>query len=399
MFLYIFCFYIVGPLQSSMLAGGYSFFILWKRRQLCRLISILSNRWILTIFSFQFFLLILAYIYSLAHSSYDLDYFKIILAQIIQFVLGIFVIAFLSKKHLINTTEIIRLIIAAYLIQCFIELAASAVPAIASITTYFSGDSNLHTSSHGTRGLGLSGSNGWGLSLSFGMIFLLYVKEYMDFNIRTKYLFGWFLLILGTFFAGRTGLAGAILSMIYIFFFSHVSKWEKFNLLTKLCLALVFIIVLIWILFPEYIDFAVTFLLPYALEPLYNLIEGRGFTSISTDDLMNMWSTPISLESFLWGDGYLIGYDGKYYQHIDIGVLRNLFYWGIFGYTAVIAYQLFMVSPMLLNKDYKVIMLLALIYIGLCDCKAMTIGVSKMLISILFLINYVIVLNGRGAEV
>ena len=86
---------------------------------------------------------------------------------------------------------------------------------------------------------------------------------------------------------------------------------------------------------------------------------------------------------------------GAYYKHIDIGILRNLFYWGIGGYILLIIYQLILIAPIKYNKIQRVshfnmffYKLLIIVYLFLLECKAVTIGLNKMTFSVIFLIAY-----------
>lgn len=72
----------------------------------------------------------------------------------------------------------------------------------------------------------------------------------------------------------------------------------------------------------------------HALEPLINLIYGKGTISSSTDTLVQNHLFWPSLKQFLIGDGFYFYPQGGYYGGTDSGFLRQLLFGGV-GYLLV----------------------------------------------------------------
>lgn len=67
----------------------------------------------------------------------------------------------------------------------------------------------------------------------------------------------------------------------------------------------------------------------HALEPIINFLEEKEELSSSSTNLKDSWYWP-SFEQIILGDGYYYNLDGSYYGHIDVGIIRQLLYGGIF---------------------------------------------------------------------
>ncbi len=388
-FLYIFYFYIIGPVTSSILAALIVFPYFLRRKAFKSLYASFCSKYIIGIFAIILGLISLCIAYSLAHQTYDLSYAKILFAQAIHIICGVIVLGYLKYKYDFDIQTIIKIIIWAYLIQSLIEIVASCTPAIASIVTYFSRAESDQEKSGGVRGLALASGTTWSLGLTYGMAFILYVHHFMLDKLNFKIVIGWFLLVLGTFFAGRTGFVGAAISLAYFFLFSKINIIKRASLPFYFIGILLGIAMLMYILFPDYTEYMITTVLPWAIEPLLNYLDGKGLSSASTDVLDTMWDRPMTDMEFLFGTGFFTGIDGKYYLHTDVGVLRNLFYWGIGGYMSLIFYQIYTMYPLFKNGGkYIILGLMLLLYLSVCEYKAVTIGLNKMAFSMLFVMSF-----------
>ncbi len=88
----------------------------------------------------------------------------------------------------------------------------------------------------------------------------------------------------------------------------------------------------------------------FGFEGIFNLIEKGQWESHSTSILQNMYRFPDNAKTWLIGDGYFnnpthdpyyIGYQWKgFYMGTDVGYLRFIYYFGIFGLIAFSAYFL-----------------------------------------------------------
>lgn len=388
-FLYIFSFYLIGPITSSILGAILLFPYLIKNNRFKRFLSYsIQTRFIFNLFLFLFVLLTLCVTYSILHLTGDYSYFKILFAQLIQLICGVIVVCWLNFYLQASTNDIIKWIIVAYLIQSIIEAIASFSPSLATSLLYFNRANDILAESRGARGLALSSGTTWNLGLTYGIVYILYLGNFITKKIRFRNVLELILLIIGTFFAGRTGFVGAGVGMIYLLVFSSHRITNVVKTILYAILIIYIICQIIWLYFPTYIDYALTELLPWALEPLLNLIDGNGLSSKSTDRLDEMWQVIPTLEQVLLGTGHFTNENGSYFMHVDVGYLRNLFYWGIFGYMFIILYQLYMLYPLYISKQFRYIALFITIYLFIGEYKAMTIGFNKMSVSIIFLLSF-----------
>lgn len=398
-FFYIFSFYIVGPLTSSIFIAV-PFIVCCLISSIYRnwLFDELKNPFILQILLFQLLLIGLGLWYSTVHLTFDFSYIKTIFGQMIHFICGIFIILYLKNKNRIDSSDIEKYIIYAFLIQSLIQLIAITSPTIAAFILYFNRAEALQAAyGGGVRGLALSSGVGWSLALTYGLVYIIYTKRYLLNRIRIKEILGGIILLSGTFFAGRTGFVGACLGSLFFLLNNQKKILYKFFFVLEIFFSLILFCCLFYLLFPGLTNHLVEKVFPFALEPFYKLYYNDRFSTGSTDVLSEMWQVPVSLSEFLFGTGYFMDpVSGAYYKAVDVGVLRNLFYWGILGYTILVIYQLVMIRPiryvekvsttshrnMILYKNFIIL------YLVLLEFKAMTIGFNKMTFSVIFLLSF-----------
>lgn len=395
-FLYVFSFYIIRPVTSSMLiAAPFIFLYLISKAYQRWLREELSNPLLTKIFLFQFVLMGLCLVYTNIHLTYDYSYLKMLIGHQLHFVCGIFILIFLKNKWQVTALQIEQYIVYAYLLQSVIQLAGFASPAVASAIAAVNGDAEFQEMTGGVRGLALSSSTGWSVALTYGLVYIIYVKRYLLGKVTAGYVCMGVILLTGTFFAGRTGFVGAGVGALY-FLLNPKRQFFSKCIFTIKILSLVFIFCLsFYLIFPGYTELLVEKVFPFAFEPFYKLYYNDQFSTGSTDQLAEMWEVPISLNEILFGTGYFTDpLSDAYYKKVDIGILRNLFYWGIGGYMLVILYQLLVIryirgvgtgksaADMLLYRR------MILLFLILMEFKAVAIGVHKMAFSILFMLAY-----------
>ena len=389
-FAFIFSFYIVKPITSSIFIAIFIIPLLFSSLSFSKaFIGEFKRTYVFYLFCFQFLLIILSCLFAIFHGSYDFSYSETLFAQFIHSVFGLLIVSFLRYKYGVNTLMISKYIIYAYLVQSVVQLIASSVPSFAEFVWYFNGAEDMSERFNGVRGLALSSSTGWNLALSYGVVFILFTSLYLLKNICLKSFILWLLLFVGTFFAGRTGLVGAVVGLVYFFICNRDKCLKKIFVILSALLILFLLCVMILYFFPLYAMYIQDDVLPFAFEPLYNYLDGNGFTSSSTDTLGDMWSrAKFTLNEFLLGTGYFFTPSGGYVNQIDAGVVRNLYYWGILGYIFLIFYQFYIISPIWKKNINKTFCLFLLVFMCLAEYKAVTFGLNKQVFSILFLLGY-----------
>ena len=397
-FCYVFSFYVIGPLTSSVIiALPLMFCCLYKKKWGYCLLLELKNSFIVRIFISQWLLIGIAVFYSCLHLTMELEYIKVLIAQMFHFICGIFIIIYLKYQKQYTTLKIEQTIIWAFLVQSIIQLIAMSIPSFAHFILYFSRAHDLQDAyGGGVRGLALSSGVGWSLGLAYGLIYIVFVKRYLLSGVNMKSTLIGILLLMGTIFAGRTGFVWACLGGIFFIISNQLSYRTKLMFVLKILLGVILFFLCIYFLFPSMTEHLVDNVFPFAFEPFYKMYYNDEFSTSSTDRLEEMWRVSTSVEEILYGSGSFIDtITGAYYKHIDIGILRNLFYWGIGGYILLIIYQLILIAPIKYNKIQRVshfnmffYKLLIIVYLFLLECKAVTIGLNKMTFSVIFLIAY-----------
>lgn len=386
-FAFVFSFYIIGAITSSIVVGLLISPCFVFKKYYRSFLNECLKPYIFSLFLFQWILIGIGFLYSVFYSTYDFSYIKILFAQSIHLFFGVLIVSFLKSGYKIDAFQLERYIIYAYILQSVIQLVAFAYPSFAGIMIYFNRSDNLQEATAGVRGLALSSATGWSLALSYGLVFIIYTKHYMLGCINFKILLGWVCLFVGTIFAGRTGLVGSCIGVIYFLFCNHQNPVKRIWYIIKLLLGIASIATLLYILFPVYIGNIVDYVFPFAFEPVYNFLKGEGFTTRSTNILSEMWDVSLSLKEFFWGTGYFTNPNGSYYRHTDVGVLRNLFYWGIGGYFVLILYQLRIIQPIWQLRETRFMCFFIMLFLCLAEYKAMTFGINKQVFSVLFLLS------------
>lgn len=391
LFCYIFSFYVIGPVTSSMIISIpciLSYVLGYKRK------FELFDKYSYRVITFLILLIYVALIYSVLHFTFDFSYIKTLVGQLIHLIIGIFIFLYLKDRYKCNAGDIELYIIYAFLLQSIIEIVASLNPSFASSLLPFNRAYELQDDT-GRRGIALSAGTGWSLALSFGLIYIIYVKRFLLDTINFRKIFGGVVLLVGTMFAGRTGFVGALFAF-FLFFYNRKSQLSaKLWFIIKILFSIILCCILFYLLFPAIVNHLINVVFPFAFEPFYKLYYNDSFSTGSTDRLAEMWAVDIDLDEILFGTGNFTEASGRYYKHIDIGIMRNLFYWGILGYLMMIIYQVFLIKPIKIHSndklnDKNILMYRCclFVYLFLMEFKAMTIGFNKLAISVCFILGY-----------
>ena len=168
-----------------------------------------------------------------------------------------------------------------------------------------------------------------------------------DWKASSLYVFAFFVIsTIGSMISRSTSI-GIILSLGYLIidFFLHYRKRSVYSgsILTILILSS---IVIISITFFYNTDSVFRENLRFGFEGVFSYFEHGHFETNSTNYLKNMFVWPTELKTWIIGDGYLenpyqdpnylgIRYAG-YYMGTDVGYLRFIFFFGIFGLLLMI---------------------------------------------------------------
>lgn len=131
----------------------------------------------------------------------------------------------------------------------------------------------------------------------------------------------------------------------------------------------------------------IDYLIPYAFEFVYQKLDTGKSQTASTNQLKEMWNSDFDERELIFGSGKYTEDDGRYYMHVDPGVLRSLLYGGIIFYFAILFYQFVLTFPQEKRKDYYIFVLI-FIYFFLMDFKGGTMGMNKFAFSTTLLLGF-----------
>lgn len=235
----------------------------------------------------------------------------------------------------------------------------------------------------GSKFFGSGVINGFALIL-IGSIVKLQSASINVFKYSITFLF---IFVFGMMMA-RTTLVGALLAFAIIFYPQKGSINQiKINL--KFFLYLIFIpiaiVLFIFYFFPsakESLELAFNF----GFEIFVNYFESDSLESASTNQMKEMYIWPTSVKTYLIGDGMFADpMTGGYYMATDIGILRLIYYFGIFGLLSYLIFQ-FQIAycASLRNYRYKKMFFVIFLYCIILNYKGFT---DLFFLNILFFIN------------
>ncbi|MCK8073708.1 hypothetical protein [Vibrio sp. 1CM23M] len=224
--------------------------------------------------------------------------------------------------------QLVKLFRAVVVIQLVIMLAAFFFPAFRDVIALTKPDHLVAVASSygggGVRGLSLSGPQFFGLSviLSF-ILFLLVLEEYNTKNRSYIYVL-YAMMLLFFMSAGRVVLVAGFVFFVYLIFQnSRKSYYLVLRLLVLFIIAITIMITMYFYIFPESIKLRVDNFTRFSFEFIYNYIDNGKLETSSTNHLFTMYF-PISLETFLFGDGRYSDPTTRYYMDTDSGYMRQV---------------------------------------------------------------------------
>lgn len=398
-FLYIFSFRIIGPINSSILIGLLVF--IWNgnsprfRRNLR---SVFYSKYFIILFRYIFFLLYLTLFFPIFYQTYDFYFSKVIIALTIQAIIGgVLWGYYLSLKEKYIDLDIEKSIVFAFVLQSLIQCIVSFTPDLQPIIFYFNEAESINESytrlyASGVRGVALASGTGFSLSLGYGLAYIVYVKNFLKNRMSLYTVTLGVGLLVGTLFAGRTGFVGALIAAVYYLCEGGYGKLlSKFGLILKLLFYLLLFCLMVYALFTDFVNHLINNVFPFAFEPLYNLFNNDSFETPSTNRLYEMWDVPITIQEFLFGTGYYFDPVNKnlFYKSVDIGLFKNIFFWGIWGYLLIMIFQYIQLFSLRrkTNRIDKLYLLMLFLFLFLLDFKAIALGLNKTAFSIILLVN------------
>lgn len=352
-----------------------------------------QNKHVLALF---FICIILSTVIPLIQFTFDFSYLKTLIHQLIILITGYLLVGYFQWKKL----NIIDSTIKCFFLQSIIQFACFISPTFLKLTDMFRSDELIairNRSYRGFRGLAISGSGFFGLAVSYAVLFVLlafYLDKWKK-PISIKMIAVVFL-IFGAISAGRTALIGVLIFAV-VYLYRSAKQFNK-NTVRNIGLVLALATFFVLLLKGPVIRYlnnsqSWTYMRYYLLQFAENDSTGQGANLNNITSLSHMFNDmyfTLSPKQVLFGDGMFTGVDGKYYMHTDVGIMRNLLFYGIFGTIALYYYHYRLIF---INADnQKKIALARLLFLltAIMEIKGQTMGFLMISQSLLLVIcsNY-----------
>lgn len=283
----------------------------------------------------------------------------------------------IKKVHGYVSVELVcNYLIAVCVAQCIIAYSMTIIPWLKSFVDSFLGGNDAFMGKAGDRMYGVGAAlDVSGLRFSAVLVMIAFLSiNYMSQNKFTLLLYViafLFICVVGN-MMGRTTTVGVILSFLFWIVFSI-----NYGIKNKIKYLWILLIILISIILPFIIiqynanpDFKEQ--IRFAFEGFFSMAETGRWETGSNNILLNrMIVFPETLKTWLIGDGYganpsgdpyYIGPDYHgFYMGTDIGYLRFLFYFGIFGAIALVSLICYAAASCIRRfPSYKIMFLLIL---------------------------------------
>lgn len=371
--------YLINMFRINLISASLQQLLVWG---ICILYLLINNGYVIRLFkrnnkskiTICFILFILYFLWAMfafVVGPHDASYIRMMFSMILLFIYMLVISVRLIKKG--HENNILKSFFLTYII-CMVlyVLVTTIMIVLPGVKTSFfeilsmddfSMDkvSNLY---YGTR-IGWMGFSGYncGLKCSLGCCMCLYfiLEDINNQKKNTPIVYIYLLILLvGNIYYSRTGLAISVLccacALLYIAFIRG-----KIWAFLKYCF-LILIVVNIGVSFiSANIENSLT--MQWAFEMIDNFLNTGKFSASSYSKLQAMYFCP-PIETIIAGDGRYAGTGIGYYMNVDVGLMRNIFYFGIFGTASLYGTMLYVIRH--IGKTNKGIIgfLFLLVFLG-----------------------------------
>ncbi len=339
-FLYIFNFNIIKGAslsESVFLVLAFLFFACLVNRNVNReLVHFVQNKYNKQILLMLLSLIAIAAVVPIIQFTFDFSYVTTLIHQFICVLTGILLVGYLRYKKV----NVMECIIVAFFIQSLIQIVCFISPTILEITDIFRADELIelrYRSYRGFRGLAISGSGFFGLAVVYGLLFVA-LAFYLD-KWKKPLIVKIFMvasMFLGALSAGRTALFGVAFFIIIIV----IRYMKKLSMKTiRNVFATVAIIGVVFLGLRNPISHYLANSDSWANMSYYlfqfmgseNSLSGASLNNVtSVTHMFNDMYFKLDVRQILLGDGRFVDSNGLYYMHTDVGLMRNILFYGIF---------------------------------------------------------------------
>lgn len=261
-------------------------------------------------------------------------------------------IQLIKKVHGGVSVELLcNYLIAVCVIQCLIAYSMTLMPVLKNFVDGFLGGEDAFMGKAGDRLYGIGAAldvSGMRFSAILIMIAFLMTHHTTASVMSLVYVLAFFIIsVIGNMMA-RTTTVGLVIALLYLLVNSFLNRSDRRVISTWRCILVVSAVIIPIIVIQYNINPGFREDLRFGFEGFFALVETGSWATSSNDILLNhMIVFPDSPKTWLIGDGYganpagdpyYVGpsYHG-FYKGTDIGYLRFLFYFGIFGLLALVS--------------------------------------------------------------
>lgn len=216
-----------------------------------------------------------------------------------------------------------------------------------------------------------------GIKCALANLFVLFfafksLRENNRIRLGIWILYAW--TILGEFLYSRTSLLLSILCL-FLFVILVLTRLHRITTFLKFVLLGAFATLLVILLVGQFEGDNAS--LAWQLEVLVNMLNGRGFNATSLNIMRRMAFVP-SIPTLLFGDGRYAGVNGGYYMSTDLGYMRSILYYGLFGFLFVVnlvAITLKTIPRIRKEPEYGMLAIMSFIAFTVFEIKGECMGV------------------------
>jgi|GEM_PF-4391035 len=408
-FFLIFGFRVPIVLNSSILAALISIPFLVNEENKKNFLSAFRTKFFIRILLALLCLTILYVFFVFGHgTSGQFLFYKTFIAQFVYIICAILVSSFIlvnNKDNQSSEGRVLKLFLIAFSVQTIIQVLGFVSPSVYSLVSLFQVEEakNAVMASQEVglfRGYSLAADLFFGLGAMYGMGFILlfYLVSLGELKNKLTVASIFILLLVGTIFTARTGFIGLLISLIFAFISKDISVIYLYKIILRLTFVIFLLVVTSIIFLPrEYLDIINENVIPFAFEFLFSFFDGGKVETTSTNQLMSMLETPITLRTYLFGDGLYINNDGTFYRYIDSGFLRNILFWGVGGLSLMFFYQICFFWYKKESLKMRFFLFFLFIYILILQIKGEAIAKVHM-INIFLVCYYLAVRNDQNSR-
>ena len=386
MFLYIFDFKIYGFVSSSMIVLLVMIIKLmldkeFRNEVTANALSYSSGRLI-----FCYLLITIWGFMAIAiNGTNDYSFYRALIHGIVQIYTGVILASLFIKKSKEN--EITKYIVLCFVIQAIIETSAFVFPGFRQIIQLTKSAESVERLSvyMGIRGLGLAGSDVFGLAICFALVFVLMISPKHKWFSENSFIkiVSIILLLFGGIVAARTALIGFAYAIGIACLFrikeNRVIKVKKQTLILGPLSIIAVIGVMTFFVKNVFMKMqSASYYIYYMFEGFLNFFNTGTVSMSSTDNLFDNMYFSIPFKTLLIGDGMYSGVSGGYYMGTDAGFMRPVLFMGIMG---IILLLLIQINILKLSRNHRKLNKYDLAILGLAiilQIKGEVIGYALM---------------------